>query len=217
LTRVQAVLFDLDGTFADTAPDLARALNRLRAEQGLAPVTAAAARPHASSGARGLLEISFHLSPGQDGYEALKERFLDFYEEGLCVETRLFDGISDLLAQLEARDLRWGIVTNKSKRFTEPLLRELKVHDRAACIVCGDTTARIKPHPDSLLHAAALLALAPSACLYVGDDLRDVQAARAAGMGVVAAAWGYLGEGADPGAWGADAVIAHPLDALKAL
>jgi 2-phosphoglycolate phosphatase len=217
LNRVQAVLFDLDGTFADTAPDLARALNRLRAEQGLAPLTVEAARPHTSSGARGLLKIGFDLSPGQDGYETLKERFLDFYEEGLCIGTRLFDGIAEVLAKIEARDLRWGIVTNKSKRFTEPLMRALKLHDRAACIVCGDTTARVKPYPDSLLHAAALLALAPSACLYVGDDLRDVQAARAAGMGVLAAAWGYLGEGGDPDTWGADAVIAHPLATLKAL
>ncbi len=214
---MQAVLFDLDGTLADTAPDLARALNRLRAEQGLAPLPAEAARPHTSSGARGLLKIGFNLSPGQDRYDALKERFLDFYAEGVCVETRLFEGIPELLARIEARGLRWGIVTNKSKRFTGPLMRELKLHERAACIVCGDTTARIKPHPDPLLHAAALLALAPSACLYVGDDLRDVQAARAAGMGVAAAAWGYLGEGGDPDAWGADAVIAHPLDALKSL
>jgi 2-phosphoglycolate phosphatase len=217
LSAVRAVLFDLDGTFADTAPDLARALNRLRAERGLAPLPLELARPHTSAGARGLLKVGFGVTPENEGYGAMRERFLDLYEEELCVDTRLFAGIPELLSEIEARGLRWGIVTNKAKRFTEPLMRKLELHHRASCVVSGDSTPHIKPHPDSLLHAAALLLLPPSACLYVGDDLRDVQAARAAGMSVIAAAWGYLGEDGDPHGWGADTVIAHPLDTLKAL
>jgi len=214
LAKARAVLFDLDGTFADTAPDLGRALNRLRAEQRLEPLPIAIMRAHASSGARGLLKAGFGLTPESEGYNALRDRFLDLYAENLCVETRLFEGIPELLSMIEARDLPWGIVTNKAKRFTEPLLRALAIGHRAACIVSGDSTPHIKPHPAPLLRAAMLLGLAPGDCLYVGDDLRDVQAARAAGMRFAAAGWGYHGEGGDPGAWGADAVLSRPHDIL---
>lgn len=217
MSGVRAVLFDLDGTLADTAPDLARALNRLRAERGLEPLPVETARPQASAGARGLLQIGFGMTPENADYETMRTRFLDLYEDGLCVHTRPFDGIPELLAQIEARKLRWGIVTNKASRFTERLMRELGLAARAGCIVSGDTTPRIKPHPDSLLHAAALLGLAPAQCLYVGDDLRDVQAARSAGSPVIVAGWGYLGGNGDPRAWGADAVIAHPRDVLNSL
>jgi len=151
---VRAVLFDLDGTLADTAPDLARALNRVRAEQGLAPLPPEVARPHTSSGARGLLKAGFDIAPENEGYRALRERFLDFYEEELCVETRLFDGIPELLVKIRARKLPWGIVTNKGKRFTEPLLRLLAVDHLAGCVVSGDSTRHIKPHPAPLLLAA---------------------------------------------------------------
>jgi phosphoglycolate phosphatase len=164
-----------------------------------------------------MLGVGLGLTPVDAGYAGLRERFLDFYEEGLCIETRLFDGIPALLAQLEGRGLRWGIVTNKPKRFTEPLVRRLDPGGRVACVVSGDSTPKPKPSPDPLLHAAALMKLPPAACLYVGDDLRDVQAARAAGMAVIAAGWGYLGAAADPALWGADAVIDHPLDALDFL
>ncbi|TMG74548.1 MAG: HAD family hydrolase [Betaproteobacteria bacterium] len=214
MAKARAVLFDLDGTFADTAPDLGRALNRLRAEQRLEPLPIAIMRAHASSGARGLLKAGFGLTPESEGYNALRDRFLDLYAENLCVETRLFEGIPELLSMIEARDLPWGIVTNKAKRFTEPLLRALAIGHRAACIVSGDSTPHIKPHPAPLLRAAMLLGLAPGDCLYVGDDLRDVQAARAAGMRFAAAGWGYHGEGGDPGAWGADAVLSRPHDIL---
>ena len=214
MAKARAVLFDLDGTFADTAPDLGRALNLLRAEQRLEPLPIAIMRAHASSGARGLLKAGFGLTPESEGYNALRDRFLDLYAENLCVETRLFEGIPELLSMIEARDLPWGIVTNKAKRFTEPLLRALAIGHRAACIVSGDSTPHIKPHPAPLLRAAMLLGLAPGDCLYVGDDLRDVQAARAAGMRFAAAGWGYHGEGGDPGAWGADAVLSRPHDIL---
>jgi len=217
LPGVRAVLFDLDGTFADTAPDLARALNCVRAEDGLAPLPAAVARPYTSSGARGLLKAGFDITPESEGYGALRERFLDFYEKELCVDTRLFDGIPELLAKIKVRKLPWGIVTNKGKRFTEPLLRLLSVDHLAACVVSGDSTRHIKPHPAPLLRAASLLSLPAAACVYIGDDLRDAQAARAAGMRFVAAGWGYHGEGGDPNAWDADAVIAHPREFMDLL
>ena len=217
LKDVRAVLFDLDGTFADTAPDLGRALNRVRSEKGLEPLSIAVLRTHASSGARGLIKAGFGLAPGSGDYEQLRDRFLALYEENLCVDSRIFEGVEDLLAAFEARDLRWGIVTNKAKRYTEPLLRALGVDGCAACVVSGDSTPHIKPHPAPLLRAAQLLSLIPGDCLYVGDDLRDIQAARAAGMHFAAAGWGYLGEGSDPRAWGADAVLARPREMLDLL
>jgi 2-phosphoglycolate phosphatase len=217
LDGVRAVLFDLDGTFADTAPDLARALNRVRAERGLPPLPPEIARPWTSSGARGLLKAGFNITPDDKDYGELRERFLDFYEKELCVDTRIFDGVPEVIAKLRARKAPWGIVTNKGKRFTEPLLRLLAVDHLAACAVSGDSTKHIKPHPAPLLLAASLVSLPPAACLYVGDDLRDAQAARAAGMRFAAAGWGYLGEGGDPGSWGADAVLARPYEILELL
>ena len=214
---IRAVLFDLDGTLADTAPDLAGALNRLLAEHGRAAVPIERARRVTSSGARGMLHVGFGIDPGHGDYDALRARFLDLYAEDICRETRLFDGVGELLAAIEGRGLPWGIVTNKAERFTFPLLAALGLAARTACVVGGDTTGKTKPHPDPLLHAARALALAPSGCLYLGDDLRDVQAARAAGMPVLAAGYGYLGDEGDPSGWGADAVIAHPLEALNHL
>jgi phosphoglycolate phosphatase len=215
LAEARAVLFDLDGTFADTAADLALAVNRLLVEQGRAALPAATLRPHTSGGARGLIQAGFGISPESERYGALRERFLDLYAADLCVHTRLFDGIPELLGDLEARGLPWGIVTNKAKRFTEPLLRLLGMDARAGCIVSGDSTPHIKPHPAPLLLAASLLSLPPEDCVYIGDDLRDVQAARAAGMPAFAAGWGYLGESADPRTWGADAVVSHPREVLE--
>ncbi len=213
----QAVFFDLDGTFADTALDLALAINRMREERGLAPLPIELTRPHTSSGARGLIHVAFGLGPEDEDYPPLRKRFLDLYGENVCVHTRPFKGIPELLDALEARRIPWGIVTNKGSRFTDPLMQALGLHARAACIVSGDTTGRIKPAPDSLLYAANALALPPSACLYVGDDLRDVQAARAAGTGILAVAYGYLGPEGDPHAWRADAVIDHPSEVLRFL
>lgn len=212
---IKAVLFDLDGTLADTAPDLARALNRVRAERQCEPVPASVSRPHTSSGARGLIGAGFGILPGHPDFETLKERFLAYYEAEVYVDTRLYDGMPELLAGLEARAIRWGIVTNKATRFTTPLVARLGLDQRAACVVCGDTTARAKPHPDPLLHAASQMTLQPGQCLYVGDDLRDVQAARAAGMPVLAAGFGYLGTGTHPADWGADGIIDSPLDTLR--
>jgi phosphoglycolate phosphatase len=211
------VLFDLDGTLADTAPDLARALNRVRAANRLAPMPAEITRSYTSSGARGLLKVGFDLDPGAERYEALKTQFLDFYAAEICVDTRLFEGMAELLDQLDEARMPWGVVTNKAERYTFSVLRGLNLDERAACIVGGDTTARAKPHPDPLLHAAAALRLPASACLYVGDDLRDVQAARAAGMRVLAVKYGYLGDGGPIESWQADAIIEHPRQVMDYL
>ena len=211
---ISAVLLDLDGTLADTAADLAGALNRLRAEHRMTPLPAELMRPVASSGARGLLKVGFDLDPDNQRYIPMRERFLDLYEQALCVHTRLYEGMAEVLGELERRTIAWGIVTNKPHRFTDPLVRELRLHTRAACVVSGDTTSRPKPAPDPLLHAARVIGIAPAACLYVGDDLRDIEGARAAGMPVIAAGWGYLGVEGDPATWGADAVLAHPREIL---
>ena len=209
---IRAVLFDLDGTLAHTAPDLALALNRLRAEEGLPPLPVEAVQPVASAGARGMLGAGLGITPEDPRFIELRDRFLDHYQNDICVDTALFDGMPEVLDVLERRGLKWGIVTNKAMRFTDPLIAAMGL--RAACVVSGDTTARAKPHPDSLLHASKLIGIPPADCLYVGDDVRDVQAARAAGMSVIAAAYGYL-SGGDPHAWGADGVISHPREVLN--
>lgn len=212
----RAVLFDFDGTLADTAPDLAAAVNRMLAEQGHEPLPLERLRPFASAGARGLVHAAFGVKPGDAEYTALRESFLDFYAEHVCRETRLFPGIAELIRELRARDLRWGIVTNKSTRFTEQIVLALKLEPD--CVTCGDTTPHLKPHPASLLHAAGQLKLAPADCCYLGDDLRDMKAAIAAGMRPIAVDWGYHHpESGGPGTWEAEAVIAHPLDLLSRL
>ena len=210
--RAKAVLFDFDGTLADTAADLGRALNRLRAARGLADLPLADLRPHASGGARGLIGAGLGIAPEHPDYAALRAAFLEHYAAEICVDTRLFPGMAELLAALEARGLRWGIVTNKSTRLTWQLVKELGLDARASCVVCGDTTPHLKPHPASLLHAAHELTLAPRDCVYLGDDLRDVQAARSANMHCIAVEWGY---GAGLSTWNADAVIARPGDLIE--
>jgi len=216
VSGTRAVLFDLDGTFADTAADLAAAMNRLREEQGLEPLPVERMRPFASAGARGMIAASFGLKPGHAEYEALRAAFLEFYEERTCVDTRLFPGVADLLDELEGRRIAWGIVTNKTLRFTDRILQALEV--KPACVVGGDSTPHLKPHPASLLLAAEKLDIFPGKCLYLGDDLRDMQAARAAGMRPVAVSWGYHHpESGHPETWQADAIIDAPLQLLNHL
>ena len=212
----RAVLFDLDGTFADTAPDLGNAINLMRAARGLDPVPLSATRPVTSMGARGLLGVGFGIAPGAQDYDAMRAEFLELYETNICVYTDLFPGMAELVEALEARNLPWGIVTNKAEYLAKPLLERLGYGKRAACIIGGDTTGKLKPDPAPLLAASRTIATAPGSCLYVGDDLRDVQAGKAAGMRTVAVRYGYLNS-SDPGAWGADAVVDHPRELLQHL
>jgi phosphoglycolate phosphatase len=209
----QAILFDLDGTLADTAPDLAQALNKLRLERGMAPAPYESLRPFASAGARGLIGAGLGLTPEAAEYEALRIAFLNNYEAAIAVHSRLFDGVPELLAQLDRSGIAWGIVTNKAMRFTDPLVPMIGL-GHAACVVSGDTTPHAKPHPAPLLEAAQRLGKAPEDCWYVGDDMRDVQAGRAAGMLTIAAAWGYCGSDG-PTQWNAHAIAQEPLELLK--
>jgi phosphoglycolate phosphatase len=210
----RAVLFDLDGTLADTAGDLALALNRVRASRGLAPVDPAPLRVHASSGARGLLQAGMGVSREAADYEALRIAFLAHYEHCLAETSHLFAGIEALLEALDANHVPWGVVTNKAARYAVPVASALGLLRRAHGIVCGDTTPHPKPHPAPLLLAARALGVEPSACLYVGDDLRDVEAGRAAGMRTAVAQWGYLGGDVPWTEWPADGVLASPFATL---
>jgi phosphoglycolate phosphatase len=211
--RARAVLFDLDGTLVDSAPDLAGAANDLRAAHAMPPLPFEQLRPLVGAGARGMIGASFGRAPGDDGYDALRDAFLARYEARMLTQTVVFAAMNAVLSALDRAGLPWGIVTNKQARFAEPLVRGLDL--RAAALVCGDTTAHSKPHPAPLLEGARRLALAPADCVYVGDDLRDVQAGRAAGMPVLAAAWGYLGQGEPVHDWGADAVLDVPAGLLN--
>lgn len=204
----RAVLFDLDGTLADTAPDLAAAVNQMRRQRNLELMPYANLRPHASAGARGLLAAGFGIGPDDDGYEAMRLEFLNNYEQAICLHSTLFEGVTDLLAQIAQRNLAWGIVTNKAARFTLPLIPLLGLQ-KAQCIISGDTTAHAKPHPAPLLEAARRLNVSPQDCCYLGDDLRDIQASRAAGMHSIAAAWGYCGQ-TEPQQWQADLLLHRP-------
>jgi 2-phosphoglycolate phosphatase len=214
---VRALLFDLDGTLIDSAPDLAGAGNDMRAARGMPLLPLAHFRPMVGAGARGMVGRALSVRPGEHGFEALRDEFLARYEARMTRETQVFDTMRPVLAALAANELRWGIVTNKATRFAAPLVHALGLADAAATLVCGDTTPHSKPHPEPLLEAARRLGLGVADCVYVGDDLRDVQAGRAAGMRTVAAAWGYLGEGDHIDDWGADHVVMTPDDLLKLL
>lgn len=212
----RAVFFDLDGTFADTAPDLAHVVNSMRRSRGMAPLPIEATRPVTSLGARGLIGVSFRITPDHPDYAALREEFLGLYEVNLCRETRLFPGVAEALDAIEARQVKWGIVTNKAERFARPLIALLGYGARAACVIGGDTTGKLKPHPEPLFAACQVLGVPPGDCVYVGDDERDVVAGRAAGMKTVAVEYGYLNGGA-PVTWGADVVIRHPRELMECI
>jgi 2-phosphoglycolate phosphatase len=208
LSTAHAVLFDLDGTLADTAPDLAAAVNRMRDVRGLPMVPLDKLRPVASRGARGLLHAAFGIGPDDAAFESMRKEFLDNYSADICVETTLFPGMPEILDDLDERRIRWGIVTNKIAALTEPLVALLGIDYRAGCIVSGDSTPFSKPHPAPLLQGARELAIDAARIVYVGDDIRDVQAGRAAGMITVAAGYGYCGDGVPAAGWGADHVVA---------
>lgn len=211
----KAALFDLDGTFADTAPDLAAALNHVRALHELPPLPLEIVRLQASNGSRGLLKLGLDIEPGAPNYDELRDAFLQHYEAHICDHTTLFPGMAALISELERHELPWGIVTNKPHRYTVPLMERLGYAKRAACLVSGDTCARSKPHPMPLLHAADLMGVAPEDCLFLGDDLRDMEAAQAAGMAGIIAAYGYIDPAADLGNWPAAGRVATPFALLR--
>lgn len=212
----EGVFFDLDGTLADTAPDLVAAANLLRIKRKLEPIPYEVLRPRASAGARGLIFGAFGFDKDHPEFEELRLEFLANYEKNICVNTTLFDGVSDVLDELESRSITWGIVTNKSERLTHPLLNLMNLAKRSQAIIGGDTTPFAKPHPAPILKAAEICSVNPLNCIYVGDDLRDIEAGKAAGMKTVAAAYGYCGCDEHISEWGADHIIQHPSE-LSAL
>ena len=214
---VRAVLFDLDGTLIDSAPDLGAAADSMRLRRGMASLPRERYRPLAGSGARGMLHAAFGMAPEHADYNALKEEFFVIYSECLLQRTQPFHEVKEMLAGLQRRGLPWGVVTNKSQRFTGPITQAMPLFGTASAIISGDTTPHAKPHPAPLLEAARRMSLSPSECVYVGDDERDIQAGRAAGMLTVAARYGYLGAGADVAAWGAHAEVSSPLELLNLL
>lgn len=213
---VKAVLFDLDGTLIDSAPDLGAAADKMRVDRGLPSLPYENYRPYAGAGARGMLGVAFGMTPEHPEYGDLREEFFRNYESCMTQRTYVFEGVAQLIASLVEREIPWGVVTNKSMRFTAPLTRGMSLFSTARAVVGGDSTPHPKPHPAPLLEAARQVGVRPIECVYVGDDLRDVQAGKAAGMGTVAATYGYLGA-TDVREWGADVNIASPLALLPLL
>lgn len=214
---VQAVLFDLDGTLVDSAPDLAGAANEMRLSRGMSALPIEDLRPMVGAGARGMLEVALQITPAHAAFEGIKSEFLDRYEARIAQETQLFGQVSELLQAIQAAGIPWGIVTNKAERFALPLTRQLGLTESAFAVIGGDTTPHAKPHPAPLLEAAKRCGVDPQRCIYVGDDERDIIAGRAAGMLTVAAGWGYLGKGKPIDAWNADIVLSSPFEILKLL
>ncbi len=217
LKNIDAVLFDLDGTLIDSAPDLGAAADKMRTDRGLPSLPLAQYRPMAGAGARGMIGVAFGVSPQHAEFESLKEEFFANYEACMTLRTYAFEGVSEMLAGICQAGLKWGVVTNKSERFTLPLTRSMLLFDSAQTIISGDTTPHAKPHPAPLLEAARRLNVAVDRCAYVGDDERDIIAGRAAGMPTVAAAYGYLGTTTDTEGWNADATIVSPSELLQLL
>ncbi len=215
--HIRCVLFDLDGTLVDTAPDLGAALNRTRVEDGLPALPLAQLRPFTSQGVRGLLREGYGIHPDNERYATLANRVLAHYTANICENSALFANMEALLAALNANGIKWGIVTNKHARFTTPLVAALGLTSRASSIVSGDTTPKAKPAPEPLLHAAAESGLAPAECVYLGDDERDIVAAKAAGMSSFAVRWGYIGTDRPIEHWGADHILDQPLDLMDYL
>ena len=212
---IRTVLFDLDGTLADTAPDLGYTLNTLLMEHGKSTLPFASIRPVASHGAAALIELGFRITSVEPHFKPLRERFLEIYRANLTRETRLFPGMRQLLDALAARDINWGIVTNKPAFLTDPLIEQLGLRDEAVCRVSGDTTTNRKPHPEPMLHASKLAGSKPEECLYVGDAARDIEAGKSAGMKTLVALFGYIGIHDEPQSWGADGMINSPAEILQ--
>lgn len=213
-TKIRTILFDLDGTLLDTAPDLAYALNQVLEKNGCNPLPFTNIRPAASHGTIALIRTGFRIEPGDKMFETYRQQLLDIYRNNLSRETRLFSGMAELLDEIEQRDMNWGIVTNKPGFLTEPLLEELDLIERPACIVSGDSTPQRKPDPEPMLHACKLAGSEADQCLYIGDAQRDIEAGRNANMKTLVALYGYIGEHDRPLEWGADSAISHPNEVL---
>jgi len=214
---IRAVLFDLDGTLIDSAPDLGAAADKMRMDRGMPSLPAALYRPMAGAGARGMLGVAFGITPDAPEFALLREEFYVNYETRMVAGTVIFEGVRQLIDGLREQGLHWGVVTNKSARFTEPLTRAIPLFASAGAIVSGDTTPFAKPHPEPLFEAARRIGVDPALCIYVGDDERDIVAGHAAGMRTVAATYGYMGEQADAAQWHAHASIESPLELLQML
>jgi phosphoglycolate phosphatase len=215
--RIQAVLFDLDGTLIDSAPDLGSAADKMRLDRGMSSLPQSSYRSMAGAGARGMIGVAFGMTPDHVDFASMREEFFQNYERCMTQNTYVFEGVTELIAQLGVLNLRWGVVTNKSARFTDPLTQAMPLFASAQAMVSGDTTPHSKPHPEPLFEAARRLGIQPSQCMYVGDDERDIVAGLAAGMVTVAATYGYLGEKADPSLWGAHSIINSPQSLLELL
>ena len=214
-SSIKTVLFDLDGTLADTAPDLAFALNETLKLNDKPQLPYEDIRPHVSHGGIALVKLGFKLEPDHPDFETYRDQFLDIYKKNIAAQTRLFEGMDDLLNKLEQNSILWGVVTNKPSWLTDPLMDALSLTQRAACIVSGDTLAERKPHPAPILYACQQTGAEPNECLYVGDAQRDIEAGNRAGLTTLAALFGYIEDDDDPGQWQADAMINHPSDVLN--
>ena len=209
--HLNTILFDLDGTLADTAPDLAETLNLLLVEQGKQTLPFEEIRPHVSNGAAALIILGFNIESDAPAFAPLRQRFLDLYSKNLCRQTTLFPGMDELLNLIEQQSMHWGVITNKPARFTEPLLKALGIAQRAACIISGDTATKRKPHPEPMHLACKKIGVQPDNCLYVGDARRDIEAGLNAGMQTLVASFGYIDEQDEPGDWQAHGIIDTPL------
>lgn len=211
----QGVLFDLDGTLVDTAPDLGFALNSLLEQEGQVPLPHALIRPVASNGSAGLLKLGFGITASNANFKPLQQRFIRLYQDNIARKSRLFDGMAEVLDAIEQAQIPWGIVTNKPAFLTDPLTEFLNLTQRTPCIVSGDTTAHAKPHPAPLFHACELLSVLPEQCLYIGDAARDIEAGKNANMTTIAARYGYIADPDDVNSWQANGAIDQPADLLK--
>jgi len=209
---LRAVLFDMDGTLLDTAPDFVAVCQAMRAAHGLAPADEQRIRDVVSGGARAMVSATFDLDAGAEGFEALRLEFLERYQEHCAVLSKPFAGMPELLADIEAAHLKWGVATNKPVCFAEPIMQRLELAGRSAVLVCPDHVARSKPAPDMLLLACEQMGIAPAEALFVGDDARDIEAGRAAGCKTAAVTYGYIHPEDNPRHWGADVVVDHPLE-----
>jgi len=204
---IDNVLFDLDGTLADTAPDLANALNAIRQKHNLEKLPLEVISPTVSLGGNAMIKLAFDLEEGESGFDEIREQFLNYYLEHIAEETRLYDGMETLLSSLEDNNKTWGIVTNKSGWLTIPLLEALSLDKRTACVVCGDTLEQRKPHPAPILHACELIQAEPAATIYIGDAQRDIEAGNRAGTKTMVALYGYIEKNEAPESWNADAMV----------